>query len=48
MERLKLRAAIKRRSEEYRKAVGKARSDKVARELLMDYKRWLCRNDLFY
>lgn len=43
-----IRSSIRRRCSEYLKEVNGAKSDKVAVEVLRDYKRWLCRNDLFY
>src|SRR3990167_555225 len=45
---MSLRESIQRRSYEYRKAIATASTDVVAKELFRDYKRFLCRNDLFY
>lgn len=43
-----LRQAIQERSKRFLEAISGAKSENVALILLRDYKRWLCRNDLFF
>ena len=43
-----IRELIDAKRAEYIKAIAGAKSGKVARYLSREYKRWLCRNDLFF
>jgi len=45
---MKLRQSIEKRVYEFNDRIRKAKSERVALQLLRDKKRWLCRNDLFY
>ncbi len=44
----KLRQSIEARVKRFDEAIRSASTERVAFSLLMDKKRWLCRNDLFY
>jgi len=45
---LKIRESINKRVKRFNEAIRSASNDRVAFQLLIDKKRWLCRNDLFY
>lgn len=45
---LKLRQSIEAYSQRFNNAIREANDEVVARQLFLDKKRWLCKNDLYY